>query len=178
MSLTDAMTKIVALKRERPGIDARPPSGSQEDLQPPPAPETEDGEPSPDVFISYAMPDDEALAAALEAALAAKGYKVWRATGIVGGETPHRVIGKALTAARAVVVLWTPASIDLDWVYSEAKRAKKSGKLIPLRTTDVDPDDIPPPFDTVQTLSYDDLPNLIVALRRLGIDPDAVSRSA
>lgn len=176
--LTEAMSRIAALERARAPAIADP-SG----LMPvtagsgaPPAalshPSSIDPEQdSIDVFISYSMPHDDALAADVEHWLTDRGYRVWRAASLRAGETPHRAIGKALIAARAVVVLWTPASIDLDWIYSEAKRAKKRNKLIPMSTPDIDHDDIPPPFDTVQTLSCDNRQGLLDALTRLGIEP-------
>lgn len=178
MSLTEAMSRIAALQRAttRAGRDggvteAAPRAlSSQPADQPADRPADRPADQTVDVFISYAMPDDEALAAELEYDLAAIGCKVWRAAGLVGGETLHRAIGKALVSARAVIVLWTPHSIELDWVYSEANRARKRGKLIPMRVGGVDHDDIPPPFDTLQTLAYEDRASLVLALKRLGIE--------
>jgi hypothetical protein len=45
-------------------------------------------------------------------------------------------------------VIWTSDSVHSDYVVSEAERARVAGKLIQLRTADVEPTDLPPPFDT------------------------------
>ena len=124
-----------------------------------------------EIFISYAMPDDDALASHLEIALEAKQFRTWRATRISGGEVPHLAIRRALRAALAVIVLWTPKSIELQWVYSEATLAHGLGRLIPLRTPDVALHDIPQPFNTVQTLDVGDLRKVEIALARLGVLP-------
>jgi len=128
-----------------------------------------------DIFISHAMPEDEALAARLDLALEAARYRVWRAARIRGGEVAHLAIRQALKSSRAVIVLWTPRSIELEWVYSEATLAHAARKLVPLRTAEVDHFDIPQPFNTVQTLEIDDMPGLVAALANLGIEPEAVS---
>jgi adenylate cyclase len=43
------------------------------------------------------------------------------------------MIGAELEAARAVVVVWTPASVDSRWVKGEARDAADRGVLVPVR---------------------------------------------
>ena len=77
------------------------------------------------------------------------GYSVWWDTELVGGDEFKTVILKELDAAQAVIVIWTPASVSSNWVYSEANRAQAQKKLVTVRSADVDVRLIPPPFDTL-----------------------------
>lgn len=155
MELTEAMARIAALRTRRDPIGGEPER--------------------PDIFISHAMPEDDALASQLEAWLEGAGYGVWRATRIRGGELPYIAIRKALVSARAVLVLWTPVSIEREWIYSEASRAHRGGKLVPLRMQEVGYDDIPQPFDTLQTLDVEDRKGIAAALQGLGVLPREAS---
>src|SRR5262249_27749496 len=53
--------------------------------------------------------------------------------------------------ARAVIVIWTDASIKSDWVRSEAGRAQADRKLIPVKLEHLTYKDLPPPFDVLHT---------------------------
>ncbi len=78
-----------------------------------------------------------------------------------------KAITEAIDAANAVVVLWSAASVRSAWVEAEATRAFEQGKLVPLRFSNLHPNDIPPPFNTLHTLLLDDQAGLIQALERL-----------
>lgn len=127
-----------------------------------------------DIFISYSKAE-RALTAALATELEQLGYSVWWDTNLVSGEQYQKVIVDELRQARAVIVIWTPASTQSEWVYSEANRAAREKKLIPLRVPEVDLYDIPPPFDVRQTDLIENRAAIYTALARLGVPP---SRSA
>jgi len=76
-----------------------------------------------DVFISYANAD-RSLALKLAAMLEAEGWKVWWDTSLTIGDDFRNEIMTELGRARAVIVIWTDASIKSDWVRSEAGRAQ------------------------------------------------------
>lgn len=123
-----------------------------------------------DIFISYSKTEravTETLARDLEGA----GYSVWWDTGLVPGDVFKDVIIERISGAKAAVVIWTPGSVRSEWVYSEARRAKEQGKLVPLRTPDVALSDIPPPFDAMHTELIDNRLAIVAAVARLGAMP-------
>jgi hypothetical protein len=107
-----------------------------------------------DVFISYAK-SDRPLALKLAAMLEAEGWKVWWDTSLTIGDDFRNEIMSQLGRARAVVVIWTDASIKSDWVRSEAGRAQADRKLIPVKLEHLTYKDLPPPFDVLHTENVD-----------------------
>jgi hypothetical protein len=103
-----------------------------------------------DVFVSYAK-TDRSLASKLVAMLEAEGWSVWWDTSLGAADLYRDEIMKQLVSARAVIAIWTPNSIKSDWVRAEAGTAKKEGKLIPVKTSDVAYADIPLPFGEMHT---------------------------
>src|SRR5215471_12135342 len=103
-----------------------------------------------DVFISYAK-SDRPLALKLAAMLEAEGWKVWWDTSLTIGDDFRNEIMTELGRARAVIVIWTDASIKSDWVRSEAGRAQADRKLIPVKLEHLTYKDLPPPFDVLHT---------------------------
>ncbi len=85
-----------------------------------------------DVFISYARVD-KARVAPLVAAIEAEGWSVWWDPEISAGQLFDDQIEAELTAARCVLVVWTPASVASRWVRGEAREAADRGILIPVR---------------------------------------------
>ncbi len=83
------------------------------------------------VFLSYDH-EDIAVARPLAAALEKAGHTVWYDRDIHGGAQYSRKIEQALDAADAVVVLWSPQSLDSAWVRDEAAEGRDRGKLVPL----------------------------------------------
>ncbi|MBT3071474.1 SUMF1/EgtB/PvdO family nonheme iron enzyme [Rhodomicrobium sp. Az07] len=122
-----------------------------------------------DIFISYSKAN-RSLAEALANDLLGAGYSVWWDTELVGGEEFKNVILKELDAAQAVIVIWTPASVTSNWVYSEASRAQAQKKLITVKSADLDMRLIPPPFDTLHVDPLDQRARLFVALGKLGVE--------
>ena len=86
------------------------------------------------IFVSYDK-EDRALAERVVRALRADGFSVWWDDDL----TPHlnwdRAIEAELEAATWVLVLWTPRSVQSNWVRSEADFAKEDTppKLIQAR---------------------------------------------
>ena len=85
-----------------------------------------------DVFVSYARTDKERVAP-LVAAIEAKGWSVWWDPVIDPGQEFDRQIAAELKAAAAVLVVWTPASVESRWVRGEAREGAERGILVPLR---------------------------------------------
>ena len=120
------------------------------------------------VFISYSTVTPEPTKA-LAAFLEAEGYSVWWDTSVLSGESFDQVI-RQIEAADAVVVIWTPSSVY--WVKSEADRGHKAGKLVPLRTKDLDTSRIPAPYDTTyHTALVEDRQAVLAAVQRLAGNP-------
>ncbi len=122
-----------------------------------------------DIFISYSKAY-RALTETLAKELEASGHTVWWDTSLVSGESFRDVIVRELDAAKAALVIWSPASVTSDWVISEATRAKAQGKLIPVRSADLSHDDIPPPFDVLHTDLVDDIARIEKAVTKLGVE--------
>jgi hypothetical protein len=104
------------------------------------------------LFISYAREDREQvgrLARALERA----GFSVWWDAALEGGHQFAAEIEKQLSAADAVVVVWSAASVRSNWVLDEAMHGRDRGCLIPVRF-----DETPPPlgFRQIQSIDLDD----------------------
>src|SRR5215831_3076056 len=130
-----------------------------------------------DVFVSYAK-TDRSLASKLVAMLEAEGWKVWWDTSLGAADLYRDEIMKQLAAARAVITIWTPNSIRSDWVRAEAGTAKKEGKLIPVKTSDVAYADIPLPFGEMHTenLGSSELIRaaVVAQLAKPAVEPSAV----
>src|SRR5262249_13953251 len=129
-----------------------------------------------DVFISYAKAD-RPLALKLAAMLEAEGWKVWWDTSLAIGDDFRNEIMTELGRARAVVVIWTDASVKSDWVRSEAGRGQ--GKLIPVKLEHLTYKDLPPPFDVLHTenVSEDDKIRaaVVAQLAKPAVEPSAVA---
>jgi TolB-like protein/tetratricopeptide (TPR) repeat protein len=103
-------------------------------------------EPSPELskpkritlFLSYAHAD-EARARRLAAALDEAGYNVWWDALIEGGTAYAKTITKALETADVILVLWSAASVESDWVRDEAALGRDRHRLVPLSIDGVRP---------------------------------------
>ena len=85
-----------------------------------------------DVFVSYARTDRE-LVAPLVAAIEARGWSVWWDPQISPGQEFDQQIAAELKSAIAVLVVWTPKSVESRWVRGEARVAAELGILVPVR---------------------------------------------
>jgi TolB-like protein/Flp pilus assembly protein TadD len=88
--------------------------------------------PGPDIFISYNR-EDAAVAKLYAEAFARDGLEVWWDQTLRSGETYDEVTEAALRGAKAVVVLWSPRSVDSRWVRAEASIADENGTLVPAK---------------------------------------------
>jgi hypothetical protein len=121
-----------------------------------------------DVFISYSKSHIE-LTRSLANELEAKDVTVWWDTDLIAGESFRGRIMQEIKACKAAIVIWTRDSVQSDYVLSEAERARMAGKLIQLRTADLDPSELPPPFDTMHASLVQDRKAIYAALARLGV---------
>lgn len=85
-----------------------------------------------DVFVSYSR-SDKARVAPIVAALEAKGWSVWWDPAIAPGQQFDRMISDELECARAVLVVWTPDSVESRWVRGEAREGADRGILVPVQ---------------------------------------------
>ncbi len=102
------------------------------------------------IFISYARgdrPTIEKLAAVLENA----GHSVWWDRHIRGGASFAKDIESQLQKADAVVVVWSSAANESDWVKDEAVFGRDKGVLLPIR---LDAAEAPLGFRQYQTLDF------------------------
>src|SRR5262245_32590952 len=83
------------------------------------------------LFLSYAH-DDESRARRIKTALEQAGYTVWWDAMIEGGAAFARSISAALEAADVIIVLWSAASVESDWVRDEAAHGRERHRLVPL----------------------------------------------
>ena len=90
------------------------------------------GDPLADIFVSYSR-QDKARVQPLVAALEAEGWSVWWDPEIAPGDEFDSLITKELSEAKAIIVVWTPLSVDSRWVRGEARDASDRGALVPVR---------------------------------------------
>jgi formylglycine-generating enzyme required for sulfatase activity len=83
-----------------------------------------------DVFVSYKK-EDRALAERVVRALNAQGLSAWWDEGLTPRSAWDAELEREITLAACVVVLWTPRSVESDWVRTEAHFALDHAKLIP-----------------------------------------------
>jgi adenylate cyclase len=83
------------------------------------------------IFLSYAR-DDVDAAKQLASCIGDAGHDVWWDRHLHAGSRFAAEIDKALKDAEAVVVMWSPTSIDSAWVQDEAAEGRDSGRLVPV----------------------------------------------
>lgn len=84
-----------------------------------------------DVFVSYKK-EDRPVAERLVRALRAAGKSVWWDDALNPAQAWDAMIEAEIAAAKHVIVVWTPRSVQSDWVRSEAHYAQDHGKLVPV----------------------------------------------
>ncbi len=85
-----------------------------------------------DVFVSYSR-SDKARVAPIVAALEEQGWSVWWDPAIAPGQQFDRLIADELERAGAVLVVWTPDSVESRWVRGEAREGADRGILVPVQ---------------------------------------------
>ena len=124
-------------------------------------------------YASEDRPRGEEFARALEG----QGWTVFWDRTIPIGKTWRETIGRELSEARCVIVLWSKTSIDSSWVQEEADDARRRGVLVPVLIDKVIP---PIGFRSVQAadLADWDKKETTQAFRRLRADIAALVGSA
>ncbi len=84
-----------------------------------------------DIFISYARPDRD-KAEQLARTLETQGWSVWWDRELLAGHVFAQEIAEALAQAKAVIVLWSQASVASNWVKDEAQEGVARGALVPV----------------------------------------------
>ena len=107
---------------------------------------------APDIFVSYASEDRDVVERLVQH-LRSAGFEVWWDRHITTGRAFDRDIEEALDAARCVLVVWSVASVDSDWVRTEAAEGLDRGVLVPVVLGDIRP---PLAFRRLQTVRLDD----------------------
>ena len=98
------------------------------------------------VFLSYAR-TNAALAERVADVVRAAGRTIWFDRELPAHRPYGDVIASELEAADCVIVLWSHAAAESQWVRSEADRARETNKLVQARLDDTR---LPMPFDQMQ----------------------------
>jgi uncharacterized protein (TIGR02301 family) len=101
-----------------------------------------------DVFISYKREQRERVAL-IASRLEAVGLSVWYDASLNSGEAFDRQIQRELSTARCVLVLWSPAALQSDYVRGEALSGHSRGVLACAQIERVDLRHSPP-FNLIQ----------------------------
>lgn len=99
-----------------------------------------------DVVISYGR-EQEPMAGTVARALEADGYSVWWDHDIPAHKAYAALIEEKFQAAKAVIVIWSPAAVTSEWVRAEADLARSQQKLIQVSVQGTIP---PLPFSQIQ----------------------------
>jgi TIR domain len=100
-----------------------------------------------DVFVSYAREDQPRVNAVIEQ-LRKEGLTVFWDRDIPPGVDFGSFLDQALRSSRLVLVVWSTASINRDFVYAEAEFARSRSRLVSCRIDKCTPK---LPFNTFQT---------------------------
>jgi hypothetical protein len=99
-----------------------------------------------DLFISYSRNDRDRCTAIRDALIPLK-VNVWSDARIGAGSHFDREIEREITAATALLVLWSADSVESDWVRNEARTGKEENRLV---ATQITPCQLPLEFRSVQ----------------------------
>jgi hypothetical protein len=100
-----------------------------------------------DVFISYNQ-SERALVAPIADRLNELGVDLWFDQKISAGESFGAVIRARLKEAKAVLVCWSPAALESQWIDAEADYAREVGTYVPIF---IAPCALMPPFNRIHT---------------------------
>lgn len=84
-----------------------------------------------EVFISYKK-EDSASAERIVVALREEGFSVWWDNDLTPRTAWDEALEGEIAAAAVVLVLWTPRSVQSEWVRSEAHYGQDRSKLVPV----------------------------------------------
>lgn len=100
------------------------------------------------IFLSYAR-TDYPLAKLVAESLTDDGWQVWWDADLRSGERFPDTIRDQISDASLVVVLWSKASAQSDWVRAEADLSRKQGKLMQFS---IESAEIPLPFSQLHVI--------------------------
>lgn len=109
-----------------------------------------------DVFLSYARIDKERVAPFAQL-LEAQGWTVFWDPQIAPGQRWDNLIKTRLDNARCIIVMWTAASVESQWVKDEASNGRDRQILVPVALDDTKP---PLGFGMIQTASLGGWPKV------------------
>lgn len=119
-----------------------------------------------DVFISYSK-RRRRLTSALAKDLNEAGFSVWWDTSLLPHQKFRPTIDAQLDTCKAAIIVWTPESINSDWVLAEAEHARSQSKLINTYSADLDAGKIPKPFNQVHAVELADRASIVAAVEQL-----------
>ncbi len=123
------------------------------------------------IFVAYAREDREPTRALVER-LRRSGADVTWDEDFAAGVDVGRTIRRAITEAKAVIVVWSTSSAHSLYVRDEANLALKDNKLLPTHIDGFDPEEVPMGFGQLHTVAIE-TPGLVeTSLARLGIALD------
>lgn len=124
-----------------------------------------------DIFISYSKKEPQ-WTIDLARDLEAQGHTVWwDTTGLLPGDAFPVKIRAEITAARAVIVIWSESSVASEWVYAEAEEAQLQGKLIITHVPRLNLRAIPMPFTGKHSDPVTEREKIYAALAARGLAP-------
>jgi hypothetical protein len=106
------------------------------------------------IFISYARNDIETVAQVIERLRNSGGRVTWDQD-FIGGMDFEQAICGAIDAARSVIVVWSPVSVQSPFVRDEARRALRANKLITTHVAGFDAAAVPLGFGHLHTIPVD-----------------------
>ena len=139
-----------------------------------------------DVYVSYASRDREAVRPILDALRSA-------GLGVVDDQSPVRgadfaeALAAELDAARCVLIVWSKAAEDSQWVQSEMRQVMKAWSSDRLVLAALDDTPLPTGLKDLHALSADEVPALVARVREAvspaalspeGLAPEAAPRTA
>lgn len=105
-----------------------------------------------DIFVSYSS-EDRARVEPIVAQLESAGFSVWWDRQLQGGTVFSRKIETEIEIAQLVIVVWSQASLNSQWVADEAEIGRQQNKLLPVTFEAVEP---PIGFRQLQTISVEE----------------------
>lgn len=124
------------------------------DIGQPPMPPSRAAKDRAIIFISYARNDIETVAQVIDRLRNSGGHVTWDQD-FIGGMDFEQAICGAIDAARSVIVVWSPVSVQSPFVRDEARRALRANKLITTHIAGFDAAAVPLGFGHLHTIPVD-----------------------
>jgi hypothetical protein len=115
-----------------------------------------------DIFVSYSK-QDRVLALKLSTWLEAQGWTTWRDKTVVADDVRSNNVTE-LNQARAVIVIWSAASVGSPQILHEAIAARDARKLLHVKDSGLDEKRIPVSLRDRVVLDAHDLPSIARAV--------------